>query len=207
MSLEASPLHCMEEHFYQTTRSSLLARLKDLKDRESWLQFFELYWRLIYNVALRCGLSHEAAQDIVQETIIKVAENVDSFRKKPGRGRFKAWLRSIARSQIAMMWRRQKHRTDSRLLPDVDPELISAEAELEQVWDEEWNKNLIHSTLAKLKQTNRAKHYQIFHTFVIQGASAARVATMFGISTSYVYVIKHRLAKQFEAEMARLRDA
>lgn len=196
-----------EEHFYQTTRSSLLTRLKDLEDRESWLQFFESYWRLIYNVGLKCKLTHEESQDIVQETIVRVAENIHKFQQKDGKGTFKAWLRTIARSQIAMMWRNRKHRPDSRIQPEANPEMICTESELEVIWDEEWNKNLVHSALTKLKQNNRARHYQIFHAYVMQEMSAGRVAKMLDVSVSQVYVIKHRLAKQFEAELTKLRES
>ena len=30
-------------------------RLRDLEDKESWQIFFDLYWRLLYNVARRAG--------------------------------------------------------------------------------------------------------------------------------------------------------
>lgn len=60
------------EQHYLETRSTLLIRLKSKDDEDGWLEFFALYWRLIYNVARRAGLGHEDAQDIVQETILQV---------------------------------------------------------------------------------------------------------------------------------------
>ena len=39
------------------TRRSLLSRLRDLGHQESWSDFFHCYWRLIYEVALKAGLS------------------------------------------------------------------------------------------------------------------------------------------------------
>ena len=33
------------------TRRTLLSRLRNLDDQESWRTFFDLYWRLLYNVA------------------------------------------------------------------------------------------------------------------------------------------------------------
>ena len=52
------------------TRYSLLSRLQDWDDQESWRVFFDTYWRLIYSVAARSGLTESEAQDVVQETII-----------------------------------------------------------------------------------------------------------------------------------------
>jgi len=38
------------------TRYSLLSRLQNWEDQESWRVFFDTYWRLIYSVALKSGL-------------------------------------------------------------------------------------------------------------------------------------------------------
>jgi hypothetical protein len=48
------------------TRQSLLARLKDWEDQESWREFFDTYWRLIHATALKAGLSEPEAQEVVQ---------------------------------------------------------------------------------------------------------------------------------------------
>ena len=44
------------------TRWSLISRLKDWDDRESWKDFFDAYWKLIYGVAIKSGLTHPEAQ-------------------------------------------------------------------------------------------------------------------------------------------------
>jgi hypothetical protein len=45
------------------TRRTLLSRLRDLDDQESWRTFFDLYWRLLYNVARKSGLDDSNAQE------------------------------------------------------------------------------------------------------------------------------------------------
>src|SRR5678816_2584737 len=82
------------------TRQSLLSRLRDLDDQESWRVFFDRYWRLFYNVARRSGLDDASAQDIVQETVIAVAGKMPGFSYDPQRGAFKQWLLRITRRRI-----------------------------------------------------------------------------------------------------------
>ena len=41
------------------TRRSLLNRLKDWEDQESWQDFFDTYWKLIYGVAAKAGLTDD----------------------------------------------------------------------------------------------------------------------------------------------------
>ena len=97
-SLRTKP-HSSHEHDLPT-RHSLLCRLQDLGDNESWRVFFETYWRLIYNVARRSGLNDDAAQEVVQETVIAVARKIPSFRYDPEKGSFKSWLLLICRRRI-----------------------------------------------------------------------------------------------------------
>ena len=68
------------------TRRSLLSRLEDWDDQESWREFFNTYWKLIYGVALKAGLSDAEAQDVVQDTVVAVARKMQDFRYDPGRG-------------------------------------------------------------------------------------------------------------------------
>ena len=39
------------------TRYTLLSRLQNWDDQDSWKDFFDTYWRLIYSVAIKSGLT------------------------------------------------------------------------------------------------------------------------------------------------------
>ena len=58
------------------TRTSLLRRLKQWEDQESWRDFFNTYWKLIYGAAVKAGLNDAEAQDVVQDTVITVAKKI-----------------------------------------------------------------------------------------------------------------------------------
>src|SRR5688572_10094841 len=73
------------------TRRSLLSRLRNVEDNESWRTFFDTYWRLLYNVARKSGLADHHAQDVVQETVIAVVRKIPEFRYDPVKGLFKQW--------------------------------------------------------------------------------------------------------------------
>src|SRR5678815_2272618 len=82
------------------TRRTLLSRLRNLDDQESWRTFFDLYWRLLYNVARKSGMDDAGAQEIVQETVIAVARQMPEFRYDRTRGTFRQWLLRITRRRI-----------------------------------------------------------------------------------------------------------
>ncbi len=89
------------------TRYSLLSRLQNWDDQESWKDFFDTYWRLIYSIALKSGLTDAEAQDVVQETVICVAKDISKFKRDPKLGSFKGWLRNLTRWRIADQLRRR----------------------------------------------------------------------------------------------------
>src|ERR1700745_2484349 len=88
------------------TRSTLLRRLRNWEDQESWRDFFDTYWKLIYAVAVKAGLSDADARDIVQETMVPAAKGLQAGSFRTGGGSFKAWLLLITRRRIADHLRR-----------------------------------------------------------------------------------------------------
>src|ERR1700757_3332358 len=87
------PKYAMNDlHEMIPTRQSLLGRLKNWDDQESWKVFFETYWKLIYNTAIEAGLTDAEAQDVVQETVIRVLKSMPGFEYNGVRGSFKGWL-------------------------------------------------------------------------------------------------------------------
>src|ERR1017187_727339 len=89
------------------TRYTLLSRLEDRGDQDSWKDFFDTYWRLIYSVAVKSGLTEAEAQDVVQETIISVARDIHKFKRDRALGSFKGWLRNLTRWRIADQLRKR----------------------------------------------------------------------------------------------------
>src|ERR1051325_5272523 len=89
------------------TRESLLNRLKDWGDDESWNAFFETYWHLIYRAAIKSGLTEAEAQDAVQETIFQVSKCMKTFEYQQ-HGSFKQWLLQQTRWRIADQFRKRQ---------------------------------------------------------------------------------------------------
>ena len=64
------------------TRWSLIKRLKDWDDQASWREFFDMYWRLIYNVARKAGLPDADAQAKPKQSTVK-AKAARRAREEP----------------------------------------------------------------------------------------------------------------------------
>ncbi len=193
------------------TRSSLIQRLKVTINGESWEEFFQTYWELIYNVARRSGLSEADAQDIVQETILKVHNSMDKFEYNRKRGSFKGWLRTVTRSRLAEHFKKQQRRPVISQPLDASAEIINEMAdpespELEKIWDEEWRRNLIHAALTRTKKLTTLKQFQIFKCHYIDEWTVNETCKTLGVNAAQVYMAKQRVGKIFKDAVESFQD-
>src|SRR4030095_15139352 len=152
------------------TRDSLLSRLKDWQDDVSWRDFFNTYWRLIYGVALKSGLSEQEAEEVVQETLITVARRIPEFKYDRSVCTFKTWLMNLTRWRIIDQIRKRRPALPNRDLQKERPGAVVMEQLpdpatliLDEVWDEEWRRHLLDAAVREVKLKVNPEHYQIFH--------------------------------------------
>lgn len=196
------------------TRYTLLSRLEDRDDQDSWKDFFDTYWRLIYSVALKSGLTEAEAQDVVQETIISVARDIQKFKRDRTLGSFKGWLRNIIRWRIADQLRKRTRaswgdasQTGAELPPPDMAEIPDpAGRDPESAWEEEWQAHLLKAALETIRHTVKEEHYQIFDLNVLQQWPARNVARALGVNVGLVYLVKYRLSALLKKEIRRLEE-
>jgi RNA polymerase sigma-70 factor (ECF subfamily) len=196
------------------TRQSLLARLKNLDDQTSWREFFDTYWRLIYDVARRAGLTDAEAQDIVQETIIYVARKMPDFRYDPEICSFKGWLMQTTRWRIIDQIRKKQYQShgkriarEERLATSIlERQADPASLDLETVWDEEWRKNLINAAIEKVKGRVSPALFQMFHLHVVKKYPAKQVAQRLGAKLAEVYFAKYKVSALIRKQIKLLEN-
>lgn len=196
------------------TRSSLLSRLRDLGDDTSWRDFFDTYWKLIYNAAIKAGLSHDEAQDVVQDTIIVISRRVQRFKYDPALGSFRGWLLHTTRWRILDHLRKrrpesvQRGPADDTLHGDaIDQIPDPASARIEAVWETEWKQNLFDAAIRCVKQKVRPKHFQAFELYAIQHQSSRQVTKTLGVSVPTVHLANHRIRNLIRQEVKRLEES
>ncbi|MBI4663876.1 MAG: sigma-70 family RNA polymerase sigma factor [Verrucomicrobia bacterium] len=200
------------------TRRTLLSRLRDWRDEESWREFFNTYWKLIYGVAIKSGLHDAEAQEVVQETVIAVAKKMPDFRYDPAIGSFKNWLLTITRRRINDQFRkRQPERqvavttglasgesTDSSETSTLNRIAEPASLDLEAVWEQDWERNLIDVALEKIKRRVHPKQFQMFDLHVIKEWPGQKVAATLHTSLARVYYAKYKLTRLLRREIRNL---
>ena len=194
------------------THASLLERLKDLEDQDSWQQFYTTYRKLIFSFAVKHGLSGMEAEEVVQETVITVARNMPEFRYDPKRCSFKTWLFNLTLWRIQDQIRKRLpedasiHRKPGETDRTATVERLPGpeEEHLVALWDAEWKQDLFERALENARTKVDEKQFQIFDLYVLQQWPARKVARSLGVSLVQVYLSKHRISRRVSREVQRL---
>ena len=193
-----------------STRKTLIERLrKTNSDTRSWSEFYDLYCKLVYSVALKAGLSATDSEDVVQETFLKVSKHIKKFDYDRRRGRFRNWLCLIAKQQVANHYRKTKNLPELPSFWNEDPdkpfnEIPDPTNQWDELWEEEHRNHTLHLALTLLKEKVNPKPYQIFLAHCIKGMSVAEVAQLMEVSANEVYLAKSRVMPLFEEEIQAL---
>ena len=193
------------------TRRSLVDRLANWDDQRRWQEFFDTYWKLIYSAARKSGLADAEAQEVVQETVITVAKNIDRLKYDPAVGSFKGWLLQITRWRIADQFRKREpegakrpHLQDDRFTATIERVPDSRIVDLDAVWETEWKDNLLEAAIARVKRKIDPKQFQIFDCYVRKEWPAQKVAERLRVTVGQVYLARHRVAALLKKEIKTL---
>src|SRR2546423_6114192 len=193
------------------TRRSLVERLADWGDQRRWQEFFDTYWKLIYSAARKSGLTDVEAQEVVQETVITVAKKIDKLKYDPAIGSFKGWLLQIRRWRIADQFRKREpgnaKRTramDDRLTATIERLPDEHVADLDAVWEKEWQDNLFEAAIARVKKKVEPKQFQIFDCYVRKEWPAQKCAEQLRVNIGQVYLARHRVSALLKKEIKAL---
>ena len=195
------------------TRLSLLSRLRDWDDRESWEDFFNTYWKLLYNVARQSGLSDDEAQEAVQETIIAVSKQMPEFRYNPNKGSFKGWLLKTTPWRISDQFRKRRRYVALDMEQDPSSSERGATAPrqgavpppiIEERWNELWEENLLEVATDRVKLHADPREFQMFDLAVNRGLAPLNIARKLNVTRAHVYYARHKIARMIRREMEHL---
>ena len=191
------------------TRPSLLHRLKEGDDAESWQEFYRVYGKLARDFAIKAGLTDTEADEVVQETAIGVARHLPGFSYDPKVCRFKTWLLNQTSWRIKDQIKKRARgvqasgQVESDRTATIDQLTDPGAVDLDALFEGQWQSNLLALALDRLKDKFSLKQIQIFDLVVVKEWPAGEVARSLGVSLANVYVTKHRVAAAVKREVLR----
>lgn len=211
---------CVAKDDSYPTRPSLLRRLKDTQDHQSWQEFSDIYSRLILGFAIKAGLTEDEAREVVQDTLVSAAKHLPGFEYDPKVCAFKTWLLNLSNWRIKDQLRKRRS-LPAQVSTHPSPGSVDessrtspleglrdpAGPELETLWDQEWRTALLEAALARVKAQVDLQHWQVFDLYALRDWAVSDVARALGMSSGRVYLIKHRVSLLVKREVRRLEKA
>jgi len=196
------------------TRKTLIEKLDNWSDWSSWDEFYRTYSGFVFHVARKSGLSDDEASDVVQETFIGVAKNLQKKKFDTSQGSFKSFLLNQARWRILDQFRRKKKQRDreanihfdedERNTAPIDRCADPRGVALEELWDREWREQIMEIALRRVRSLVSPRQFQIFSCYVLNSWSVERLKDELGVNAAQVYLAKHRVGRLLRKEAARL---
>jgi RNA polymerase sigma factor (sigma-70 family) len=188
------------------TRASLLLRIRNPRDEQSWLEFAAIYEPLVYRLARSKGFQDADAKELAQEVLLAVANAIERWTPDPERGSFRGWLFRVARNlMINFLARERRHphgvgNTDfARWLEDQP----AAGGEQTAEFDRQYRRELFRWAAEQIRGQFHAATWQAFWETCVEGRGIAEVAQSLDMSVGQVYVARSRVMSRLREKIER----
>ena len=191
------------------TRASLLLRVQDPTDRDSWNEFVSIYTPQIYLWAIRLGLQEADADDATQIVLIKLVRSLRKFKYDRSKGAFRGWLKTVSQNAVRDLFRemnRVEHGLGSLSCFDElqNAEALEPQQELERILEHEARKNILAEAEESVHARVKPANWQAWKLTTRNGLSAAAAAAELGLKVSDVYVARTRITNMLRAAVENL---
>lgn len=184
-----------------TTRISLLLRIKDVEDADAWAEFDAIYRPMLSRFAAARGLQQADVEDVVQHCMAAIHTHIETFEYDRQKGRFKAWLRTIVNNRIKNIARKRREGiAESGDLKRLKAREPAVEEVFDRVWMEEHLKHALRLLRLEMDETTLAA----YEAYAVRGRPAEDVCRDLGVSTSQLYKIKWRVTRKLGEIMKAL---
>jgi RNA polymerase sigma factor (sigma-70 family) len=191
------------------TRPSLLVRLRNLQDQQSWEEFYAIYQPLIFRMARNQGLQDADAAELTQEVFVAVASAIERWDPDPELGSFRGWLFRISRNlMINWLTYRRRHpccdgNSDIHRLLNEQPDPRQEES---AVFDQEYRRQAFTWAAEEIRGEFAEATWQAFWLTAVENRPIANVAEKLGISSGAVYIARSRVMARLRKKIETLQE-
>ncbi len=174
------------------TRLSLIKRVRNTDDTNSWAEFVNIYTPVIFGFLRKRGISPVDSEDVTQEVFRALAKALPEFQLDKSIGTFRNWLFTVTRSKL------NNHLNKSKRT-DIPTDQLIEEADTRD-WDQFYFKELFSHACQQVEKEIDPSSWEAFWRTAVNMEPIESVAQDLALSTANTYQKKSRVA-------ARIRNA
>ena len=187
-----------------TTRSSVLAAVKDTGDEAAWARFFDLYAGFVFAIARRKGLSSEDSDDIVQGVFSELARKMPTFEYDRTKGKFRSYLLGLINWRILDKLKADKRESELAAAYCEEEKSVAPVTEAAFI-EQEWQNAAFNEALRRLQEEARPDHFAAFVESTVEGIDTETVMRLHGMTRDNIYQIRARFKAKLKTLVATIR--
>lgn len=189
------------------TRETLLQKIKNSRDDQSWEDFTDYYQGYIYAVILSMNINYHDTQDLVQAVLLKAWKSLPDFEYDPGKGRFRSWLTTVTKNTVKRFMHkksRQLENADDSKKQDLEQYLGQVSLpDIEEIAQREWEAYISKLAWDCIKN-DLAENVRLSFERLMKGEPVRSIANDLNFPENTIHVYKNRVQKRLFKEILRL---
>ena len=190
----------------ERTEALLIDHLRE-GDETALAPLVEKYKRMVHRLALQITKNHEDANDVMQETFIKVYQSIHTFRQEAA---FETWVYKIAVNEALNFVKRRERRRESPLSTTEESEYdpsVRHKVEMENDPQINAEKTELRHWVTKAVNSLSLKHRVVVILHELEGLTHAEIASILNCSEGTVRSRLHYARKQLRTLLKPYVDA
>ena len=190
------------------TNLSLIARVRDRSDVESWRQFYQFYQPLLTRYLRRLGLKEHTANDVIQDVFVRLLQTLPTFELDSKRGRFRSYLWKLTYSALVDQARRVKVRrqAEEEWVKRFQSADEAESRKLHQELNEINHQQILERALPRVRSVTSSTAWTCFEQRLLRDRPGSVIAAELGISAKAVFVYASRVLKAVRKQCAALAE-
>lgn len=190
----------------ERTEALLIDHLRE-GDETALAPLVEKYKRMVHRLAMQITKNHEDANDVMQETFIKVYQSIHTFRQEAA---FETWIYRIAVNEALNFVKRRERRRESSLETTDESEFNTEtlrKAEINNNPEIQAEKAELRHWVTKAVNSLSLKHRIVVILHELEGLTHAEIASILNCSEGTVRSRLHYARKQLRSLLKPYVDA
>ena len=190
----------------ERTEALLIDHLRE-GDETALAPLVEKYKRMVHRLAMQITKNHEDANDVMQETFIKVYQSIHTFRQEAA---FETWVYRIAVNEALNFVKRRERRQESSLETTDESEFNTEtlwKAKIKNDPEIQAEKAELRHWVTKAVNSLSLKHRIVVILHELEGLTHAEIASILNCSEGTVRSRLHYARKQLRSLLKPYVDA
>jgi RNA polymerase sigma-70 factor (ECF subfamily) len=190
------------------TRETLIRRVQNQQDDQSWEEFVQVYRRYIYAIIRSMNISEHDTEDILQQVLINLWNSLPKMDYQKIK-RFRSWLSTVTKNCVTDFIRkrtREANRLEKAAKDDTLTYLKTIRLpEIDSIAEREWEIHLTNMALDNIEPLFSGKAVEAFR-LTLQGKGVNEIARELDLKENSVYRLKNRVKERLIQEIMHLRS-